>query len=432
VQVKKLFGAFTALICLGACSHDKRPVVDAALIDSLINYYTPPAMAVINRRELGFWSSRINPSSPGFLNESKYAGCLMTAFRLFGDIDSLKKSDSVLEKIDRDYHHREASVQMAMSAHCISEHRFMEADSLLQQARRLGLRPYETLVASFDVDFELGRYPMAKTELNGIRSTNDFSYYFRRSKMDHLDGELDSSIHDMVRAAGLTAGNDYLKGVALANAGDLYLHAGDLSGAGNAYLECIRMNNADFHSWMGLGWIALSHDGNPILAEKIFRWVQSKMGLPDPLFRLAQTAAVRRDSTFERDAARAFVRQAEEPVYGRMYNKYLIQLYTGILQEPGRAEWLARDELNNRATPQTYAWYAWALLANHKKDQAYAVYREHVSGQPLEALELYWMGRLMESLNKNYNAREFYRAAAGTRYDLDPADAGYVLARLED
>jgi hypothetical protein len=82
---------------------------------------------------------------------------------------------------------------------------------------------------------------------------------------------------------------------------------------------------------------------------------------------------------------------------------------------------MAKDELNNRATPQTYAWYAWALFANGKKEDAYAVFEQHVSGQPLEGLELYWMGKLMKGLDKGYNAQAFFKAAYETRYDLGPA-----------
>jgi hypothetical protein len=341
-------------------------------------------------------------------------------FRLSGEIDSLKKADSILEKVDRDFNHKEASPNLALVSHCITQHRFAEADSFLQKAKQLGLRPYESISTSFDVDFEQGRYSEAKAGLNAIRSPNDFGYYFRKSKMDHLNGALDSSIHDMVRAARLAGNNNYLKGVALANAGDLYIHAEDLPDARDAYVQCIGLNSADFHSLMGLGWIALVHDRDDSLAERIFRFVQSKTHLPDPLFKLSQTAG-----------ARAFEQQATDARYGRMYNKYLIQLYTGILHNPALAESLAKEELNNRATPQTYAWYAWSLFANDKKDQAYKVYMKYVSGKPLEALELYWMGRLMEGLNKNYNAREFYKAACQTRYDLDPADAKYIRERVD-
>ncbi len=415
-----------------SCQNMEKSLVDKSFIDSLTRHYSLPAIAVQNEKERQFWLGRINPAAPGYLNESRYAGSLNMQFRFSGEIDSLKKADSILQQIDRNFNHKEASADLALVSHSITQHRFLQADSLLQAARRLGLRPYESFSTSFDVDFELGRYSEARTELNAIQSPNDFGYYFRRSKLDHLDGELDSSIQDMVKASRLAGANDYLNGVALANAGDLYIHAGNWPEARDAYTQCIRLNSADIHSLMGLGWIALVHDRNDSLAEKIFRLAQSKTLLPDPLFKLTQTAAVRHDSTRQIQYARAFAKQASGPAYGRMYNKYLIQLYTGILHKPALAESIAKDELSNRATPQTYAWYVWTLLNDNKKDLAYDTYRQYVSGKPLEALELYWMGRLMEDLSKNYNATEFYKAADKSRYDLDPSDAGYIQKKLEE
>ncbi|HEY4108158.1 hypothetical protein [Puia sp.] len=430
--MKKLLPALLLPIWLGSCRHEEKTLVSAILTDSLITHFTLPPVAARNETELQFWKSRINPANPGYLNESRYAACLNMAFRLSGEIDSLKKADSILLALDRNFNHREASACLALAAQGISQHRFREADSLLRKAKALGLRPYESHAASFDVAFELGNYFQAKAELNAIRSPGDYGYYFRRSRLDHLDGELDSAIADMERAAGLAGTNGYLKGVALSNAGDLYLHAEDPVRAKEAYLQGIRQNSADFHSWMGLGWIALIHDKDARMADTIFRFVHSKNPLPDVLFRLEQMAGVRGDSGLQLRYARDFAREATRPVYGGMYNKYLIQLYTGVLHDPAAAEALATAELQNRATPQTYAWQVWALFACNKREDAYALFQRQVSGKPLEALELFWMGRLMEGAGKNYNAREFFRAAARSRYDLDPADAVYVQKKLEE
>src|SRR5438093_12554285 len=106
-----------------------------------------------------------------------------------------------------------------------------------------------------------------------------------------------------------------------------------------------------------------------------------------------------------------------------MYNKYLIDLYTGILHDPAKAEAIAKKELENRNTPQTYAWYVWSLFANNKKEEAYNTYEKFVSGKPLEGLELYWMGKLMQGLNKGYNAQQFFKAAEKNKYDLSPNKA---------
>ncbi len=406
--------------------------MDSDFIDSLITHYAPPAIATKNDEEMQFWKSRIDPHLPGYLNESRYAGCLAFRFRFFGDIADLKKADSVLQKVNRDFNFKEASANIALAAHCVTEHRFMQADSFLQKAKQIGLRPYESNTTSFDIDFELGKYTNAQAELNAINNPNDYGFYFRKSKMEHLNGQLDSSIKSMLRADDLAGENKFLKGVALANAADLYIHNTDLQSANDLYIQCIRMNGGDFHSMMGLGWIALVHDNNDSLAEKIFHFVESKNKLPDALFKLTEMAETLPDSTIQIKYAEAFEKTAIDSSYGRMYNKYLLQLYTGILQKPERAEIIAKDELNNRATPQTYAWYAWALCNNNKKEEAYKIFEEHVSGKPLEGLELYWMGMMMDSLNKKYDALAFFKAAFKNKYDLDPITVKSIEKRLAE
>ena len=117
------------------------------------------------------------------------------------------------------------------SGYSILQHRFKEADACLEKAKRIGLKKYDLLTSSFDVDFELGRYFDAANELKELRSSSDYGYFFRLSKMEHLNGMLDSSIHAMLYAAKQEESSPYLEQVALSNAADLYIHAGDLEEA---------------------------------------------------------------------------------------------------------------------------------------------------------------------------------------------------------
>ena len=118
--------------------------------------------------------------------------------------------------------------------------------------------------------------------------------------------------------------------------------AGDLQKAADMYKQCIHLNSVDFHSILGLGWIALVHDKNDTLAEKIFKFVQTKNKLPDPLFKLYQMAQGRGDKHLEKKYATEFLSKATDTIYGQMYNKYVIEIYTGILNDPGKAESLAQ------------------------------------------------------------------------------------------
>jgi len=416
-----------ATICLfvlfifSSCNDDKKVIVSSAFADSLIRNYTEPAIVKQTNDELLFWKNRIDPKNPGISNESKYASALVRRFHLTGDIHDLVTSDSVLRKIDTTYAHKEAGPNMALCAHAMLQHRFKEADEYFTIAKMIGIKKYEMATIGFDVNFELGRYTLAEADIRPIAVPNDYGYCFRYAKLAHYKGELDTAIASMNRAVAAAGSDDFLKQAALSNVGDLYLHSGNTQKAYDNYVASIRLNAADLHSIMGIGWIALVHDKNDSLAEKIFQFVRSRTKSPDPLLKLIQTAEFKKDSLAETKYAKELEQQVTNPVYGNMYNKYMIDLYSSILHEPAKAEAIALKELTeNRSTPQTQAWYSWALFCNGKKDEAYKVFQQHVSGKPLEGLELYWMGKLMQGLGKGYNAQQFFKAAYKNRYDLSP------------
>ena len=404
---------------LASCSRFQNQLVPKVFIDSLINQYQEPAFSLTNDSALVFWRSRINPQLPGIVSEMKYAAALAMRFHLYGDLRDILTADSTVRKLDDDFNHRESAAQLFLMRNAILRHRFGEAGEWLEKAKSNGLKKYDLLTSTFDVDFELGRNYNANTALRSLKG-DDYGYYFRRSKMDHLNGLLDSSIHAMEKAAVLEENSPYLKQVALSNTADLFIHSGELEKAAALYIQCIRLNAADFHSLTGLGWIALVKDHNDSLAEKIFSFVHDKNKLPDALYRLCQMADSRGDTLLQKKYAGCFARQASDPIYGNMYNKYLIELYTGILANPVQAEHLAKKELENRSTPQTRAWWAWTLFSNNKKEAAMEEFRRNVSGKPLEGLELYWMGKMMRAMNKEYDANAFFEAAYANQYDLAP------------
>jgi hypothetical protein len=427
----RIFPGILLLCVLLGCSRQKKSIISEIYIDSLIKNYQLPEFVRHNDSSMQFWRNRIRPDRPGLVSESKYAGTLSMRFHLFGDIRDINRADSTIRKVDSDFNHKEAQADLALIGYSILQHRFREADNYLEKAKQTGLKKYDLLTSSFDVDFELGRYFNASNELKELQSSSDYGYFFRLSKMHHLNGLLDSSIHAMLKAASLEDGSPYLEQVALSNAADLYIHAGEPGKAADLYRKCICINSADFHSITGLGWIALVNDQNDSLAEKIFAFVQSKNKLPDALYKLTQMAEARGNVEEEKRWAGIFESMATDSLYGNMYCKYLIELYTSILHEPSRAEQIAKKELENRSTPQTYTWYAWSLFSNNKKKEAYEQYEKNISGKPLEGLELYWMGKLMQGLNKGYNAQAFYKAAYLNKYDLSPAILNDLVKQLE-
>ncbi len=420
--LRQLYTLLTGIIImLASCKNTPSTIVERAFTDSLIAHYSAAAAVNAHTAEISFWKNRIDPNNTGLSSESRYAAALIGRFHQSGDVNDIKTADSMMSRVNAAYNFKETGPNIALASYAVLQHRFAAADGFMTTARRLGLKKYEALTTSFDVDFELGRYSNAALYVKQLQPYADYGYYFRRSKLDHLQGKMDSAVQAMLMAAGKAESSAYLKNVALANAADLYIHAGKLQQAYGLYKACIALNSADLHSITGIGWIALVHDKNNSLAQQLFEFVHSKSLLPDPLFKLYQVAEQRGDSAATFRYAQLFAAQATDSIYGNMYNKYLIEIYTGILQQPSKAAAIAARELQNRNTPQTNAWYAWSLFADGQQEAAWKVYQQSVSGHPLEALELYWMGKLMQGIGKGYNAREFFKAAWMNKYDLSPA-----------
>ena len=189
-MTKGRFAILFIVQSLISCHHGNRQIVDQVYIDSLITHYQEPALARINESVMDFWKSRIRPSLPGITSESKYAGTLSLRFHLFGDIRDIQLADSIMRKLDSNFNHREAQADLTLLGDAILQHQFKKADSYLQAAKSIGLKKYDLLTASFDVDFELGRFFNASEELKELKSNTDYGYFFRRSKMDHLHGEV--------------------------------------------------------------------------------------------------------------------------------------------------------------------------------------------------------------------------------------------------
>jgi Tfp pilus assembly protein PilF len=425
---------FSSIIFLSliffSCHLQTGGLVDSKKIDSLLASESILIQEKADSLELVFWKERIDIKHGGLVNEQKYAGSLLQRFYQKGRIEDLNASDSILKKLDERFRQTDPSISLALSHMALLKHEFHEAKKYVEEARDHDARKYPLFLAAFDVCFELGEYDSASIFLKAVRNIKDFNYLFRLSKWQHLQGSSDSALQSMLQAAQSAGQDNFSKQVALSNAGDFCMHAGKLDQATSLYFQSLTLNPRDFHSLAGLGRIALLKDHKDSLAARIFHFIQLRSGAPDVLLRLAELEQSRERSESAKEYAKDFVSKVGLAGYGRMYAKYLIDLYTGILDDSKRAEMISLEELSNRATPQTFAWYAWSLAFNNKNAQAYQVFQKYVSGRSLEAIELYWMGNLLNRVNKNYDALAFYEAAKLNRFDFPSYEYKLLQSKL--
>ena len=399
------------------------PVVDYAFTDSLITSYQPSAFEKLAAGDLLFWQRKLAGDPGSYSDRAAIAGDLGLRFQLHGnmaDLDSARKLLTAIRAIEKD---QEPGNLRSLASLDISTHRFASAREWAAKALATRSEQYASKLLYLDASFESGDYATTRSLLNDTRSTNQYGYFFREAKYQHWKGEFDSAIKYMQKAVEWAGTSVKLKQTALSNLADLYFHNGDLTRANAIYMRSLRIDAADFHSLAGLGKIALLHDDSLLQAKSIFQFIRAHNRAPEWLFYLSWVAQAAHDSKESLRYATLFEATTRDSGYGNMYNKYLLQLYSGVLHQPQKALLVAEKEIANRHTPQAYAWYAWSLHLTGQDHKALEIYDHFVSGKPLEPLELYWMGKMMAKTGKGFNARAFFEAAGRNKFDLDPDQA---------
>lgn len=427
MQTNHPFKSTMKTICLAfviflfaSCSSQKSEYITASFVDSLTSNFDSVDVYKSTDADLKFWKDRIDVKTFDVTNGGRYASMLAKSFAERGDIKIFAIADSINLYNGQGLKNTYAPPYYSLIYSSITQHQFARADSFFQIANKIGLEPFQQVAAEFDLSFELGKMEYAKELLEKMSDKKSYAYLFRKAKMLHYEADLEAAIKALQDAVDASSSAPELQNVAYSNLADMYLHNGDIEKSKENYMLALKQNASNMHSILGLGWLSLLHDKSDSSAERLFKFVDNKIISPEAIFRQIQLQQARKDTAKELALAERFVALVTQKGYNNMYNKYLIELYTGILSQPDDALLAAENELKNRNTPQTNAWYAYALMKAGKSDAAYEHYKKFVAGKPLEGLELYYMGKLMEEVKKGYNANQFFTEAKKNLYDLSP------------
>ena len=166
--MKYLIWVLCPAILLASCKKNSK-IVEDTYADSLINHYSLPVQVKQNVADMQFWKGRIDPKLPRQVPESKYAGTLITRFHQFGDIRDVKEAEAVLRGVNKTYNNTLPGPFVALAGAAMLQHHFMQADTLFQIAKKIGVDGFTINTLSFDISFELGRYSTAcgETSLTG-------------------------------------------------------------------------------------------------------------------------------------------------------------------------------------------------------------------------------------------------------------------------
>ncbi|NRB48573.1 MAG: hypothetical protein HRU41_12930 [Saprospiraceae bacterium] len=419
--MKKLFTLLVlgSLFALGFYN-SKKPIVQQEDIRPYLQaeYFNHERSTLLE--QVNFWAERLADQATNSIYQQKLASLQAQYFRLSGEVQFLRSSDSLLLDLARRFPNTVANWQ-GLAQNAITGHEFAKADRYINQALAIGEKRYQSSLIKVDVLLERGARMEALGLLNGLGNSYKFEYLTRQVKLQDELGELEDAIVWMEKAVGRakTSGDSSLVSWSLANLADMYGHQGKIKKSYNTFLQALQYNPAELHALKGIAWIAFSHDKAPTLAKGIIEFLQSLQDVPDYDLLLADIATYQQDFQQAAQYTGRFLDRASKEIYGFLYTRPLAerQMASGQLEEnDGRT----KAEIDQRAHPLSYALRAQYLHERGSKDAAIKLLEEKVLGQTEEPDALYLAGMVFKQNGKTKEAKALLKAAREAAFELGP------------
>lgn len=367
-----------------------------------------------------FWSKRLSEDTTGVGNLGPLAGAYQRLFSSTGDASFLYDAEKLHRKgISNSAHNKDAFLR-ALAHNYITQHRFQEAKDILEASYAGVSNKKATAFMLFDVYMELGDYEKADAFLGRIKNNSDYNYLIRLAKWSDHQGNLDAAIKYLEQARDIADSRDSkpLKIWTYSNIADFYGHAGRLDDAYVHYLKTLELEPDNAYAKKGIAWILYSEEKNTTEANRVLDSVMVNHKVPDYYLLKAEMAKYDGNVEAAETNQNLFLKTVLEGTYGAMYNAYLIEIYAE--SHPALALQMARQEVVNRPTPESYHLLALAQLANNQKKAALETIANHVESKTFEPMAQYYSALVYKANGVTDKVAKLKDELLGAGFELGP------------
>ena len=377
---------------------------------------------IIAKQSSEFWLEKLEDNPSGHIYMVKAASAYGHMFSASGNIEYLKLSEEELLKANERTKFKNPGYLKSLAHNYISQHRFLEALRLLENAENFQEGIDGTRKMLFDVHLELGNYNLAKTYLDKIENFSDFDYLIRVSKWNDHKGNLDGAIKYMEKALTRAESRNLkeLKQWSYTNIADFYGHAGEIEKSYQHFLKALELDPNDAYSKKGIAWIVYSHEKNPEEALRILNTVTENYQAPDYHLLKAEIAEYQGNEDAIKKEMELYHDAVNNEAYGDMYNKYNVLIYADDNQRANEAIRIAKIEVENRPTPQSYDLLAWAHLKNGNLEEAMEIAETKVVDKTFEPEVLYHLAEIYKANGKIKKIEPLKKELLASIYELGP------------
>ncbi len=380
-------------------------------------------------KEIDFWKQKLDHAPSQYTYSKKVASGMMESFAIERDINTLNEATHLLESIHADVNSKDVSVMRNLARNYISQHRFLDAKSILKKAEKNGEGLQETKAILSDVYLELGDINKAERYLEGAFPDNkEFHYLIRKAKLADHKGDLEAAIGLLEGASAIAEemNNKDLSYWSWSNLGDFYGHAGRLEDSYNAYLSALEIKPYESYPLYGIAWISFSHLKNYKEAHRILDKIHERSSDPKYYDQKAQVSQAEGNTIDYEIYNRRYINEIKKAAYGGMYAPVWIEYGLSFDQDNSELIDRAQQEVDARPVPQSQALLAWAYFHNGELSKAVEIMDSKVYEKCYEPSVLYQMAEIYKADRRYEVVSDLKSELQASIYELGPAMAPIV------
>jgi tetratricopeptide (TPR) repeat protein len=369
-----------------------------------------------------FWKQKIEKTPNQYPYYAKLAAANNAIFKATGAIESLKQAEGNLVLANKKTGYNSAGYLRSLARNYISQHRFKEALELLKKAETNGENLQQTQFMLIDVNLELGNLVVTENYLSKVKNFKSFDYLIRISKYNDHIGNLDKAIQYLEASLEIAqaSNNKSLIQWNYTNLADYYGHAGRIKDSYTAYLNALELNPDDSYAKKGIAWIVYSFERNPIEALRILETVTKENKSPDYHLLKADIFDFMENLKAKNIEIEKYLAKVSNTNYGVMYHKYDVLLYADVAAKKEKALKIAKQEVSERPTTQSYDLLAWSYFKNGQLKKALEITEKYVINKTFEPEALFHTASILKANGRAEDAINIKKELIESIYELGP------------
>ena len=416
-----LLATFFLLAAISSCSSEKGKVTNATDYDPYLSS-TEDISLLVRQSDLRFWEQKIQESPNESPFYAKAASSHSALYNFTGNIEHLKMAEEDWLEANLKTNFSKASYLRGLAQNYMVQHRFREAFVLLKKAEESGENLIATQRMLFDVHLQLEDETSAKEYLAKIENELSYDYFIRLAQYKDAQDDLDGAIEALESALEIAKFSDkplVLQSIYI-NLGNYYGRSHQIDYAYKSYLKALEIDPNDSHAKKGIAWIVYANDNNPKEALRILNTIIEGNASPEYFLLKAEIAEYIGDNATKEESEALYLALVEDEQYGAMYNPYKIELFANEKIHIEDAIKLAKQEISEHPTAQSYDLLAWAFYNNHEYDKALEITEHHVIGYTHEPKAMLHSAFILKANGKEKKAQELKEELSEETYELGP------------